>query len=85
MFLAPRSIYSFEALIAVDGDYFISDDMLTLYNFISQQKEGFENDDKNVNMKLSVSFMGINDKKSVNLGNIISDGYIFEYVNNKPL
>ncbi|GEM_PF-5844314 len=75
MFVKPESIYRFSVLIAVDTEYYISDEMLGIY---SQSRDYFGNRAFR-NLLVSYSYMAVTDSRSIDRDMTIADGYFFEY------
>jgi len=74
MYARPDSIYTFSLLMAVNTEYFVSDNMLNVYK---KSRAYFQNLIPNV--QINYSYMPAKNRGSINKSTIISDGYFFEH------
>ncbi len=81
MYVRPISIYIYKAIISVDADFFVLDEMLKYYSQNNILLKSFHN--KNKNLNLQISFMPIDSSIDPNFETLISDGYMFQYAKEK--
>jgi len=79
MFVRPESLYRFSVLIGLETDFYISEEMLKVY----EDSRCYFSDISENNILIDYSYMAVSNTNTIDRDMIKADGFFFEYKTKK--